>query len=400
MSERSSKRIYGTGSVETKNRTWYGRWRVDGRQLKRSLGPVKGSNGSGLTKKDAERELRKVILEYKPPRDGATITFAEAGTMHINKLRGLGRKKSTIEAYESTKRVHLDPEFGDRPIDVITPQDIERLQGKMLRKAKPKSVVNWIGNASAIFNYALKQGWIETNPCSLVDPPTVHKSSKLRYFTWQQLTDLLANVPDDYLGPMERTLYKFAAETGLRRGECLGLRWESVDYAAERIHVIDNYVLGEDGPPKSNKSRSVPLSKTAEADLKAHFERSEFTGPRDRVFAHPFLGKPFDASKLQKRLKAALKRGQIGEFRELVRKDGKVEMVPCLSFHCLRHTYGTMLAGSGRPPVTVQTYMGHASIRETEKYMHHAPIQDEAEQVDNAFRLLEAQAALEAAKSD
>jgi hypothetical protein len=32
--------------------------------------------------------------------------------------------------------------------------------------------------------------------------------------------------------------------------------------------------------------------------------------------------------------------------------------------------------------------------------MHHAPIQNEAEQVDSAFRLLEAQAALAAAKSD
>lgn len=235
---------------------------------------------------------------------------------------------------------------------------------------------------------------------ALVENVKITRSDRIRFLTFQQLDTLIASVPDDPFGRMERTLYNFAARTGLRRGECLGLRWEDVDYHAEQIRVVTSHVRGEDGSPKSGKPRAVPLSPTVATILEEHFKRTEFRSRKDRVFAHPDTGKPYDPSKLQKRFKKALAEGRIGEFREVERKSGKVESVPVFCFHDLRHTYGTTLAAGGAKPIEIKTYMGHADLKTTERYMHHAPVQNEAQQVEEAFRRLEDQAALEAVEAD
>jgi site-specific recombinase XerD len=39
-------------------------------------------------------------------------------------------------------------------------------------------------------------------------------------------------------------------------------------------------------------------------------------------------------------------------------------------FHALRHTFGTHLAMRGALPTVIQSLMGHASLRETERYLH------------------------------
>jgi hypothetical protein len=58
----STRRAYGTGQLHEKHGAWYGRWRTsDGRRLNRRLGPVRAAGTSvGLTRKEAERQFRKV----------------------------------------------------------------------------------------------------------------------------------------------------------------------------------------------------------------------------------------------------------------------------------------------------------------------------------------------------
>jgi integrase len=401
-SEPSPKRAYGTGTVFIKGNRWYGRWYVDGVPVKRSLGPDKKLTGNpkGLTKKSAEAALRNKMLEYVAPSDHEVVTFGEAGAMAVTRLKTLGREKTTIEAYESTRRVHLDPAWRDRPVESITAEDIERLQAKMQRAgAKPKSVNNWIGIASAILNFAVKKRWRKDNPCEQVEPLKVPANERLRYFNYAQLDALIANVPDDDLGAMEADLYEFAAKTGLRRGECLGLRRENVKFDSEQVYVIDNFVRGEDKATKSNKPRWVPLSPSAAAAVRRQMDRSAFKAPRAYVWCNPSTGNAYDPSKLQKRFKKALTRGSIGEFRALTRKNGEVEMVPVFCFHDLRHTFGTSLAAGGRTAIQIKEYLGHSSLKTTEKYMHFAPVQGEAAQLEEAFALMAANGAPEAVEA-
>jgi hypothetical protein len=165
-------------------------------------------------------------------------------------------------------------------------------------------------------------------------------------------------------------LYLAAAMTGLRQGELLGLRWRDVDFEAQRVRVVAPYVRGEFGDPKSEDSgRSVPLASRVVEALGALRERSLYAADDDLVFGHPETGHPLDRSKLVRRFRAALKRAGVRR----------------VTFHELRHTFGTRMAAAGVPLRTIQHWMGHADAKTTQVYAHYQPSDAEAETIDNAF---------------
>jgi len=158
--------------------------------------------------------------------------------------------------------------------------------------------------------------------------------------------------------------------TGLRQGELIALRWVDVDWKAGRIRVRRNCTRQEFGAPKSKRSsRSVPMTKRVVAELKAHFERTEYSGDDDLVFCHPEIGHPLDASKTRRRYKKALKKAGVRAVR----------------FHDLRHTFGTRCAAEGVPMRMLQEWMGHRDIKTTQIYADYAPSPHEADLLERAF---------------
>ncbi len=60
--------------------------------------------------------------------------------------------------------------------------------------------------------------------------------------------------------------------------------------------------------------------------------------------------------------------------------------LPALTFHELRHTFGTQIAAAGAPLRAIQEWMGHADASTTEIYSHYAPDQvGEAGFAERAF---------------
>jgi integrase len=56
-----------------------------------------------------------------------------------------------------------------------------------------------------------------------------------------------------------------------------------------------------------------------------------------------------------------------------------------ITFHELRHTFGTRMAAAGTPMRTLQYWMGHADSKTTQIYAHYQPSDQEADAVDLAF---------------
>lgn len=92
-------------------------------------------------------------------------------------------------------------------------------------------------------------------------------------------------------------------------------------------------------------------------EVEAHFKASAYQADDDLVFCHPATGRPYDASKMRKRFKAALKRAELRPVR----------------FHDLRHTFGTRMAAAGAPLRTLQEWMGHRDYATTAIYADFAP---------------------------
>jgi integrase len=227
----------------------------------------------------------------------------------IAHLEWRGRKRSTLQGYDSFLRIHLIPYFGERTIDRIGPRDVEAFMAFCTRNGQSvKSLLNYVGLLHGIFEFALRRGWVRANPCKLVDKPRDEEvDPDIRFLDQAELDALIAAVPDDHLGPVERAMYLTAAMTGMRQGELLALRWMDIDWPARRIRVRRSFVRGEFGTPKSKRSsRSVPLADVLGGEMDRLFKASAYDADEDLVFAHPHTGNPMDRSRLLKRYKAAL----------------------------------------------------------------------------------------------
>ena len=140
-------------------------------------------------------------------------------------------------------------------------------------------------------------------------------------------------------------LVQAALLTGCRYGGLTRLRVSAVNLDAGTINVRES---------KSSKPRHVALSPAGQ-DMFGEWVSGSASN------AHVFTrkdGLPWKASEQQRPLADAAKRAKIQD----------------VSFHILRHTYGSHLAMRGVPMGVIAAQLGHADTRMTEKhYAHLAP---------------------------
>jgi integrase len=149
-----------------------------------------------------------------------------------------------------------------------------------------------------------------------------------------------------------RTMILVALRTGLRCGELRALQWSDVDLVAGTIHVRRNATIGGKlKAPKSNRTRDVPLSADALGALKAHRHL------RGAWVFSTETGRMLLEHECKHPCKRAAKRAGLRT----------------VYWHVFRHTFASHLAMRGAPARTIQELMGHASLVQTQRYMHLSP---------------------------
>ncbi len=382
QAQRSPRRSPGTGSLlvhrdKAGRETFYGKWTaIGGRQIKRRIGPKRTTgNRDGLTRRQAEAELRQLISEVKAtPRAAEVMIIGEVGRRYVAHLERMGRKLSTRTAVESALRVHLEPFFGKRAISAVQHEDVVDLMALMESKGVgPKSIRNYLGTLSAIFNFAKgpRRCWATTNPCEGIELPAVPTHDGFRYLELDEVDSLVAGAQPGPYEALDRAMYRSAAMTGMRLGELIALRWRDVDWTASAIRVRSNYVLGEFGTPKSKRSvRSVPMADEVAGELERYFRACGEPADDVLVFPDVHTGVPLDKAAVLRRMRKALRASRLDEAHR---------------FHDLRHTFGTAMAAAGVPMRTLQEWMGHRDIETTQRYADYAPRMRDAELVAAAF---------------
>lgn len=389
------RRSYGTGTLyarpnKTGDRdTWYGKWRVDGRQIYRKLGDVRDrSHPAGLTRKGAEIALREAMatitaadITGPAPQRPGDRTIADVVEAYL--VEQDLKQATTARDYRAIADNWLIPFFRTTAISRITQAEVEQLRDAMrggrLRNhdagegegLRPKSVRNYLVFLSSLMGFAVRKRWVDHNPCVGVKLPAVPVDvGELRFLEVYEVNDLVAAAQPGAFHVLDQALYRTAALTGLRIGELRALRWESVDFATGQIRVVRGQARGVESTPKSGRGRSVPMAPPIADALLELQATSRWTGADRRVFGHPATGEAVGYTAAMGRYRRSLKAAGLSEsFR----------------FHDLRHTFGTLLARAGEPVTSIQEWMGHSDLKTTQRYMHYAPKHDQAARIAAAF---------------
>lgn len=317
------------------------------------------------TRKAAERALAEITKrqhdgDYRSPD---RITLADYLNDRWLPLKKSQLSRSTYDSYRNNVRLHVVPRIGQIQLRQLQPEDLDTLYAELLVDGKlngaggglaSKSVRNIHGMLRKALADAHRKGTVLRNVADLADPPKVRSGSARDHQIWlaDELRSFLSAVEDtDWFAPIY-----LAANTGMRRGELLGLMWRNVDLDESRL-VVDQQLLSvgyeaEVGAPKTPTSRrTIDLDERTGAVLRAwrrmQLEQMMANATRndgDFVFTHP-NGGPVHPDRFSKVW------DQLVEERATRR----------IRLHDLRHTHASILLKANVPVKVVSERLGHSS---------------------------------------
>lgn len=144
--------------------------------------------------------------------------------------------------------------------------------------------------------------------------------------------------------PRYRLMLMFAYGAGLRVTEICHLHVEDVDLDRNVVHVRRG---------KGGRSRLVMLARRIAEGVAEHLARR--ATPSRWLFPGTCADDAMHPRNLQREIQLARRRA------------GLRRPIRC---HTLRHAFATHLLEAGADLVTIQTLLGHASIRDTVRYLH------------------------------
>ncbi|QQM54201.1 tyrosine-type recombinase/integrase [Rhodococcus pyridinivorans] len=354
------------------------------------------------TRTEAKRFLENIKADrnrgdYIDPSD-ARRTFREVAELWLNS-RNLRPK--TAQSYRTILEQRIYPTFADRAVGSITTMDLVAwitdlsLHGKRVghnnkpenpessraeRDARyreragrapkgkplaPGTVHNAVRVMRQVLDAAVRARYLRGNPAHGLtrdDLPKAHRdTTSTPYLSAQQVERLAVAMEETSGDAAYGLLVRFAAQTGMRAGECCGLRWENVDLLRGRITVAESISTVKNGdwtvvPPKNGKTRVVPIPpplRDALADLAAErakagaFTSESYVWPGPDGATTPLSwGRDF----YLKWWKAAV---------------AKAGLPSALRFHDMRHTCAALLIAANVPAKAIQVHLGHSSFKIT-----------------------------------
>jgi integrase len=241
----------------------------------------------------------------------------------------------------------IEPKLGTRAVNDLTTRDLERWLAEQVpatddrdeRRAHRATANRRWSVLRAILNSAHRKdkvrvprtdAWRDVQAFPKVDAPR-----KVVLASGEDAVRLL-----DALEPTARALATGALYTGCRVGELLALR--AADVADGRVHVRHS---------KSGKARHVPLSKPGRV-----FFAQQIAGKTPDALAFGIVDTPSERVALSRRMRAACVIAKI---------------VPAVTFHDLRRSYGSLMLNSGAPMEVLKDLLGHADMRMTARVYAH-----------------------------
>lgn len=231
-----------------------------------------------------------------------------------------------------------------------------------------KTIKHYHGLISSILSTAVEWEYIFSNPCDRTKAPKVSRKEP-SYLNEEQARKLLVLLENEHI--VYRTIIHLLLMVGMRRGECMGLKWADIDFNNKQIYInrsiqyTPKMGVFEDKTKNETSNRVVNVSDNIITELKQYrsYQLEQRLKVGDKwieqgyVFTKEF-GEPFNPNSITAWFSKFMK----NHSNEL----------PYVTLHQLRHTNATLQIALGVPITAVANRLGHSTSTTTANIYAHA----------------------------
>ncbi|MFH1479339.1 MAG: tyrosine recombinase XerC [Candidatus Omnitrophota bacterium] len=235
----------------------------------------------------------------------------------------------------------------DKPLEKINHIDVRLFLAKMKeRDFSKRTIARKMSSLKSFFRFLCREGYIATNPASMLQTPKLERKLPLFLDTDQAVK--LVESPDlsDVYGLRDRAILETLYSTGIRVGELVRLDKEHIDFIGGVIKVYG----------KGKKERLAPIGDRALRVIKDYIETREVNAVKQN--------KAVFLNKSNRRMSDRAIRRVVEKY---IRKTSLNEKI---SPHSLRHSFATHLLNRGADLRSVQELLGHENLSTTQIYTH------------------------------
>lgn len=319
------------------------------------------------TQKEAKLELARIKLQIEKGTFFKQVaeTYLDVYNLWVKQYEKTV-EESTFVKTTGIFRNHVLKSMSDYKIEKINIDICQNHVDEWADKLKNFRIVK--SYAAKVLDFAIKRGYIQTNPFNHVDTPVSLKKKqasteekKENFYTREELIEFLSCFAKEN-NVKAYTLFRLLAFSGMRKGEALALTWKDIDFKENVIHINKAISRGKDNKlyvksTKTGIARSVVMDSRTMAILKEwkikqkedYFKLGFNTkSPNQLVFSNEY-NEFLQPTKTRKWIVQVQKKYHLKE----------------VSTHGLRHTHCSLLFEAGAKIKEVQDRLGHSDIQTT-----------------------------------
>ncbi len=252
-----------------------------------------------------------------------------------------------LKIRERTAGKHFLPIFENKLIQHINTDYIENYQLKRRLEIinlpknadKREAEINFrsvnyeISMLKHFFNFCIKKGYLDKNPCAGIKK--LNELSRLKTLSDEDINKLINGATNK----LTKDLITFLIYTGCRKGEALNLKWDDVD--------LQNNVIAIKAT-KTKYDRYIPISKLLKAILGGIEKKAD-------CFVFNKNG------------------AKIGDFKHSFKTACRNAGLKDLRIHDLRHVFASKMVMGGTSLYITGELLGHRTTQMTKRYSHLVP---------------------------
>jgi integrase len=174
---------------------------------------------------EAQLSLGLYIETGTPPKPTLEVLF-EVAANHYMKTHSIHKK---IVRCETSRLRILIKRWGNLPIAKVNKSSVITLRDDLLKMGRSGETINHYFNTISKLFQMLNDEWDLdiANPIKGIKrmPPSQGRAKRVN----PELESLLLSVCDQLSLPLLHSIIQFAIQTGMRRGEIMGLTWADID---------------------------------------------------------------------------------------------------------------------------------------------------------------------------